>query len=158
LRAAQQGVRRGFANAVEPVFAECLEGIAQAANQAGYAILPMTTDYLEREELAVQPLVGNVDGLVLVFLTQPAIIVLKRFRTHELPYVLAYNRHMIACLVDNNWRHAKSCQPHHCKYRRITLISGKLAIRIELSNASAGLCRHGSPRVGRLAVAGGAIC
>jgi DNA-binding LacI/PurR family transcriptional regulator len=38
------------------VFAECLEGIAQAANQAGYAILPMTTDYLEPEELAVQRL------------------------------------------------------------------------------------------------------
>lgn len=53
---------------LNPVFAECLDGIAQAASEAGYAILPMTTNYqLGQEEQAVQQLfASNVDGLVLV--------------------------------------------------------------------------------------------
>lgn len=50
-----------------PVFAECLEGIARAAAAAGYAILPFTTDYrLDQEERAASLLIaGNVDGMIL---------------------------------------------------------------------------------------------
>ncbi|MFP5445801.1 MAG: LacI family DNA-binding transcriptional regulator, partial [Betaproteobacteria bacterium] len=45
-----------------PVFAECLEGIAQAAVAGGYAISPFTTDYrLDQEDRAVNLLLaGNV--------------------------------------------------------------------------------------------------
>lgn len=117
---------------LNPVFAECLEGIAQAANEAGYAILPMTTDYqLEREELAVQQLLaGNVDGLVLVVSNPATSIALKRLRTHELPYVLAYNRHTDhPCVsVDNELAMREVvAQLTSLGHRRITLISGKLA-------------------------------
>ena len=53
---------------VNPVFAECLQGIASAASAAGYAIVPLTTDYrLAHEEQAVARLLaGNVDGMILV--------------------------------------------------------------------------------------------
>jgi DNA-binding LacI/PurR family transcriptional regulator len=117
---------------LNPVFAECLEGIAQAANQAGYAILPMTTDYqLEREELAVQQLlVGNVDGLVLVVSNPATSNALQRLRNHDLPYVLAYNRHSDhPCVsVDNELAMREVvAQLTSLGHRRITLISGKLA-------------------------------
>ena len=53
---------------LNPTFAECLQGIAQAAAASGYAIVPVTTDYqLAEEERAVsQLLAGNVDGMILV--------------------------------------------------------------------------------------------
>ena len=53
---------------LNPVFAECLDGIACAATAAGYAILPITTDYqLAQEDQAVNLLLaGNVDGMILV--------------------------------------------------------------------------------------------
>jgi AraC-like DNA-binding protein len=49
---------------LNPVFAECLQGMAEAAARAGYALVPHTTDYeLGREEQAVrQLLAANVDG------------------------------------------------------------------------------------------------
>ena len=53
---------------LNPVFAECLQGIAQAAVAGGYAIIPVTTGYrLDEEQRAVNLLLaGNVDGLILV--------------------------------------------------------------------------------------------
>ncbi|CAM8648217.1 PurR Transcriptional regulators [Comamonadaceae bacterium] len=80
---------------LNPVFAECLDGIAQAASAAGYAILPMTTDYrIEQEEQAVQQLLaGNVDGMVLVVSNPATSTALKRLQMVRLPYVLAYNQH-----------------------------------------------------------------
>jgi DNA-binding LacI/PurR family transcriptional regulator len=117
---------------LNPVFAECLDGIAQAATDAGYAILPMTTDYqLEREDLAVQQLMaGNVDGLVLVVSNPATSSALLRLRSYELPYVLAYNRHSDhPCVsVDNELAMREVvAQLTSLGHRRITLICGKLA-------------------------------
>ena len=80
---------------LNPVFAECLEGIAGSATRAGYSILPLTTDYrIEQEEQAVnQLLAGNVDGMILVVSNPATSRALKRLCVTQLPYVLAYNRH-----------------------------------------------------------------
>lgn len=80
---------------LNPVFAECLEGIAGSATRAGYSILPLTTDYrIEQEEQAVnQLLAGNVDGMILVVSNPATSKALKRLCVTQLPYVLAYNRH-----------------------------------------------------------------
>ncbi|WP_411884413.1 LacI family DNA-binding transcriptional regulator [Polaromonas sp. YR568] len=80
---------------LNPVFAECLEGIARSATRAGYAILPLTTDYrLEQEEQAVNLLLaGNVDGMILVVSSPETSRALQRLCVAGLPYVLAYNRH-----------------------------------------------------------------
>ncbi len=79
---------------VNPVFAECLQGIAQAANLAGYSIVPLTTDYeLAKEERAVALLLaGNVDGVILVVSNPSSSRALMRLRGSPVPYVLAYNR------------------------------------------------------------------
>lgn len=80
---------------LNPVFAECLNGIARAATVAGYAIQPITTDYrLEREDRAVSLLIaGNVDGMILVVSNPDNSMVLARLYGIGMPYVLAYNRH-----------------------------------------------------------------
>ncbi len=80
---------------LNPVFAECLEGIARSATRAGYAILPLTTDYrIEQEEQAVNLLLaGNVDGMILVVSNPETSKALQRLCISRLPYVLAYNRH-----------------------------------------------------------------
>jgi LacI family repressor for deo operon, udp, cdd, tsx, nupC, and nupG len=117
---------------LNPVFAECLNGIAQAASAAGYAILPMTTDYrLAQEEQAVQQLLaGNVDGMVLVVSNPATSTALKRLRVAQLPYVLAYNQHPEhPCVsVDSELAMREvvarlAALGHH----RITLITGQLA-------------------------------
>jgi DNA-binding LacI/PurR family transcriptional regulator len=50
-----------------PVFAECLAGIAMAAAEAGFSILPATTDYDEqREQHGARALIARaVDGVIL---------------------------------------------------------------------------------------------
>src|SRR3989344_3505765 len=75
-----------------PVFAECLEGIAQAAVAGGYAISPFTTDYrLDQEDRAVNLLLaGNVDGMILVVSNPATSTALQRLPEVGLPYVLAY--------------------------------------------------------------------
>jgi DNA-binding LacI/PurR family transcriptional regulator len=80
---------------LNPVFAECLEGIANAASQAGYAILHATTEYqLDAEERAVTMLLaGNVDGVILVVSNPSNSLALTRLQDSGVPYVLAYNRH-----------------------------------------------------------------
>lgn len=80
---------------LNPVFAECLEGIARSATRAGYAILPLTTHYqLDEEDQAVNLLLaGNVDGMILVVSNPENSKALQRLCLKQLPYVLAYNRH-----------------------------------------------------------------
>jgi len=80
---------------LNPVFAECLDGIAHAAAELGYAILPVTTDYqISQEERAVDLLLSeNVDGMVLVVSNPATSLALHRLRKAGTPYVLAYNRH-----------------------------------------------------------------
>ncbi len=117
---------------LNPVFAECLEGIASAATAAGYAILPVTTDYrLDLEDQAVNLLLaGNVDGMILVVSNPATSGALKRLKAAKLPYVLAYNRHAAhPCVsVDSQGAVAELVKRlvklgHSC----ITLVSGQLA-------------------------------
>jgi DNA-binding LacI/PurR family transcriptional regulator len=137
---------------LNPVFAECLDGIAQAASDAGYAILPMTTNYqLAQEEQAVQQLfASNVDGLVLVVSNPATSSALQRLRTAGLPYVLAYNRHVDhTCVsVDSELavRHVVA-RLAALGHQRITLISGKLAASDRAQQRQrgffAGMAEHG---------------
>lgn len=80
---------------LNPVFAECLQGIARTATAAGYSIVPLTTEYdLEQEERAVNLLMASsADGMILVVSNPGSSLALKRLAATRTPYVLAYNRH-----------------------------------------------------------------
>ena len=82
---------------LNPVFAECLDGIADAADAAGYAIVPLVTDYdLEREAIAIDRLLArDVDGLVVTVANASRSPSLKRLRHAGTPYVMAYNLSLI---------------------------------------------------------------
>jgi LacI family transcriptional regulator, repressor for deo operon, udp, cdd, tsx, nupC, and nupG len=117
---------------LNPVFAECLDGIAVSADAAGYSILPMTTDYLvQEEERAAMHLVGRgVDGMVLVVADPASSRALKRLRAAGVPYVLAYNRHPRHPCVSVDGEAAvaavvrRLCQHGH---RRIAMVGGEFA-------------------------------
>lgn len=78
-----------------PVFAECLEGVAEAAHAAGYAILPMTTHYDTAVETRCVGLMqgASVDGLLLVVSNPQTSQALRQLQRARKPYVLLYNRH-----------------------------------------------------------------
>jgi LacI family repressor for deo operon, udp, cdd, tsx, nupC, and nupG len=80
---------------LNPVFAECLDGIADAAEAGGYSILPLVTDYeLAREASAIERLLArNVDGLIVTVANASRSRSLQTLRRANVPYVLAYNRH-----------------------------------------------------------------
>ncbi|WCM94543.1 LacI family DNA-binding transcriptional regulator [Acidovorax sp. NCPPB 2350] len=117
---------------LNPVFAECLEGIAHAAAQGGYAILPCTTDYaLAQEERAVRQLqAGRVDGMILVVSSPGDSLALARLARSGLPYVLAYNRHPAHPCVSVDGEAAVAdlvARLVALGHRRITMVSGHLA-------------------------------
>lgn len=115
-----------------PVFAECLEGIAQAAVAGGYAISPFTTDYrLDQEDRAVNLLLaGNVDGMILVVSNPATSTALQRLVEVGLPYVLAYNHHPDHPCVSVNSELAVADVVTHLAtlgHRRIAMVSGLLS-------------------------------
>lgn len=117
---------------LNPVFAECLDGIASAAAEAAYSIIPVTTDYLvaEEERAALHLLGRGVDGMVLVVSDPGSSPALKRLRAAGLPYVLAYNRHPRHPCVSVDGEAAvadvvrRLCALGH---RRIAMVSGEFA-------------------------------
>ena len=117
---------------LNPVFAECLDGIVSSATAAGYAILPITTDYqLEQEDRAVNLLLSsNVEGMVPVVsnpATSPALSRLVETRT---PYVLACNRHPDHPCVSVDSEQAVAelrARLAGLGHRRIALVTGHLA-------------------------------
>lgn len=116
---------------LNPVFAECLEGIARSATRAGYAILPLTTDYrLEQEEQAVNLLLaGNVDGMILVVSSPETSKALQRLCISRLPYVLAYNRHADHPCISVDSEQAVSelvVRLAGLGHRNIAMVSGQL--------------------------------
>lgn len=116
---------------LNPVFAECLEGIARSATRAGYAILPLTTDYrLEQEEQAVNLLLaGNVDGMILVVSSPETSRALQRLCISRLPYVLAYNRHADHPCISVDSEQAVSelvIRLAGLGHRNIAMVSGQL--------------------------------
>ena len=115
-----------------PVFAECLEGIAQAAVAGGYAISPFPTDYLlDQEDRAVNLLLaGNVDGMILVVSNPATSTALQRLAEVGLPYVLAYNHHPDHPCVSVNSELAVADVVTHLAtlgHRRIAMVSGLLS-------------------------------
>jgi LacI family repressor for deo operon, udp, cdd, tsx, nupC, and nupG len=130
---------------LNPVFAECLDGIAQAASNAGYAILPMTTDYkLEQEEHAVQQLLaGNVDGMVLVVSNPATSTALEQLHATRRPYVLAYNQYVDhPCVAVDSEQAVQEVVARLATmgHRRITLISGQLAASDRAQQRKRGFC------------------
>jgi DNA-binding LacI/PurR family transcriptional regulator len=116
-----------------PVFAECLEGIAEAAHAANYSLLPMTTHYnaaVETRCVALQQ-AANVDGLLLVVSnpeTSQALCNLQRART---PYVLLYNRHSKYPCVSSDSEMAVAemvTRLADLEHRRLTMVSGQLDV------------------------------
>jgi LacI family repressor for deo operon, udp, cdd, tsx, nupC, and nupG len=128
---------------LNPVFAECLSGIAFAAKVLGYSILPVTTDYeLPREEEAVQQLLSaNVDGLVMVVSDPSTSGALERLRSARLPYVLAYNRHPDhPCVSVDSELAMRNLVAHlgNLGHQRIALVTGHLAVSDRAQQRRAG--------------------
>lgn len=117
---------------LNPVFAECLQGIAKAAMAAGYSILPITTDYRrDLEEHAVGLLnAANVDGLILVVSDPATSVALSKLSQGQVPYVLAYNRHAEHPCVSTDGEKAVDELVQHLAglgHRDIAMVSGVLA-------------------------------
>lgn len=117
---------------LNPVFAECLAGIGEAALRAGYAITPLTTEYqVDHELLAVQQLLAaGVDGLVLVVSQPSSSEALALLQRAEVPYVLAYNRHSDHPCVGVDGELAMTELIEHLLalgHRSIAMVSGQLA-------------------------------
>ena len=116
---------------LNPVFAECLAGIAQAAADAGYAIIPLTTSYDEAQEAhAVRQLMQRaVDGVILTVANAAYSATLKALKRDQLPYVLAYNRHPRHPCVSVNGEAAMVELIEHLQrsgHSRITMVCGTL--------------------------------
>lgn len=77
-----------------PVFADAVAGIDEAARAAGYALMFTSTEYdPAREQEAVASLLGNrVDGLILTVADPARSAVLDRLDAAGTPYVLTYNQ------------------------------------------------------------------
>lgn len=117
---------------LNPTFAECLQGIAEAAVAGGYAIVPVTTGYeLAAEQRAVnQLLAGGVDGVILVVSNPSTAVALERLRVAAVPYVLAYNAHPAHPCVSVDSEGASAEVVAHLVrlgHRRIAMVSGTLA-------------------------------
>ncbi len=117
---------------LNPTFAECLQGIAQAAAAGGYAILPVTTDYdVDQEERAVnQLLAGSVAGMILVVSNPSSSVALQRLNAAAVPYVLAYNMHPAhPCVSVDSERASTEVVAHLVRlgHRRIAMVSGTMA-------------------------------
>lgn len=117
---------------LNPVFAECLQGIAQAAMAGGYSIVPITTDYeLAHENSAGDLLLARgVDALILCVANAARSAVLARLRAAGAPYVLVYNRHARHPCVSVDGPAAVStlvARLHALGHRRILMVSGSRA-------------------------------
>lgn len=137
---------------LNPVFAECLKGIADTATRGGYAILPFFTEYhLERESQAVALLLAsNVEGIVLVVSNPARSPALERLRKTTCPYVLAYNQHPEHPCVTVNGEQAMIELIGHLAtqgHRRIAMVSGHLHVSDRAQQRSRGYLK-GMDRAG----------
>ncbi|HEY7803772.1 MAG TPA: LacI family DNA-binding transcriptional regulator, partial [Orrella sp.] len=116
-----------------PVFAECLEGIAQKALDQGFGIMPIASGYDQHQEAAAIAtlLAANVDGLVLT-VTDPkhCAPALDALAQKNVPYVLAYNQspdHL--CVGVNSQAEVTRAVQRLVKagHERIAMLSGELA-------------------------------
>ncbi|WP_022979935.1 LacI family DNA-binding transcriptional regulator [Ideonella sp. B508-1] len=115
---------------LNPVFAEYLSGVADAASSAGYSIVPVATDYVEaRESDALVKLIArDVDGLLLTVANAQQSALLARLRRSGLPYVLTYNRHPehpCVCVDGETAMRQLVSLAHAAGHRRIAMVSGQ---------------------------------
>jgi DNA-binding LacI/PurR family transcriptional regulator len=139
---------------LNPVFAECLDGIADAADAAGYSIVPLVTDYdLKREGNAINRLLArDVDGLVVTVANASRSSSLQRLRRAGASYVLAYNRHANHPCVSVDGEAAFTqvvAWLVSLGHRRIAMASGTLAAsdraRQRYRGFQAGMAQAGLP-------------
>lgn len=115
-----------------PVFADCLQGIAEAAGARGYAIMPATTEYrtAQEAEAAERLLAQGVEGLILCVADAAASVVLAQLQRIGSPYVLAYNRHPAHPCVSVDGQAAVAALVARLQamgHRRILMVSGEWA-------------------------------
>ena len=115
-----------------PVFAECLQGIDEAADADGYRLILMTTQYdTERENRAIETLrEQRVDGLIVTVADADTNPLLDTLDHAGLPYVLAYNDTLRRPSVSVDNRSAardgvRRLLAHG--HRRILMLAGTLA-------------------------------
>ena len=106
-----------------PVFADCLQGLEQAARAGDHAVLLATTGYdPAQEDGAIERLLRQrVDGLVLTVADAARSRVLDKLDNERMPYVLVYNelgrrtrKPRPTVSVDNRAAHARwssTCWP-----------------------------------------------
>lgn len=115
-----------------PVFAECLEGIASQAAEQGFGVMPVTSDYDNaRETEAINRLLAKgVDGMILVLRDPTKAPVLSQFQKQSVPFVLAYNQHpKYHCVgVDGHSEIVNVVERLHVLgHRKIAMVSGQLS-------------------------------
>lgn len=115
-----------------PVFAECLQGMAGAAAHAGYALMPVTTQYrVASEDAAVDQLLAfGVDGMALVVSDAASSRAVRRLNERGMPYVLAYNRHdahPCVSVAGSEAMHEVVAGLLELGHRRIAMVCGRLS-------------------------------
>lgn len=116
---------------LNPVFAECLNGVALAAAHHGYSILPLTTNYdvAQEAQAASHMVASNADGVILVVSSPFDSEALVRLKQSGTPYMLAYNRHDVHPYVSVDSEAAIISLVEHfyrLGHRRIAMASGTL--------------------------------
>lgn len=129
-----------------PVFAECLTGIASAAAASRYSIIPLTTDYHhEREQDAVASLISRgVDGMILTVANAQKSPTLAALRKADVPFVLAYNRTAKHPCVSVDGELAMAELVNRlvkAGHQQITMVSGTLKESDRAAQRYKGYCR-----------------
>jgi len=128
-----------------PVFAECLSGIASSAAASGYSIIPLTTDYHhEREQDAVASLISRgVDGMILTVANAQTSPTLAALRQADTPFALVYNRSAkYPCVsVDGELAMAELVNRlAEAGHQQITMVSGTLKESDRAAQRYKGYC------------------
>jgi LacI family transcriptional regulator, repressor for deo operon, udp, cdd, tsx, nupC, and nupG len=117
---------------LNPVFAECLEGVADTALAEGYGIMPIASGYDRVQEISSvrRLLAQNVEGLIMILTDPQEHPLIEELLALKLPFVLAYNQHPDYCCVSvDNAREVAAvvARLHHQGHTRISMLSGQLS-------------------------------
>lgn len=112
-----------------PVFAECLQGIAHATAKNGLSMMPATTDYdIHVESEAINTLLSfGIDGALLVVSDAKTSGAVTHLKSAGIPYVLVYNRHPEHPCISVDSEAALAEQVHeliNLGHKRIAMVCG----------------------------------